>query len=66
MRGYCESCAEEVDSVVDEQAGDVCPHCGDDVHPGVHVEGDIGWVCGTPEEEEYADVDFDEWLLAQE
>jgi len=39
MTGYCESCAEVVDSVVDEiGGGDVCPNCMDDVHPGVHIE----------------------------
>ena len=39
MRGYCESCAEEVESERDQYTGaDECPNCQDDVHPGVHIE----------------------------
>ena len=60
MRGYCETCRQEVDSEPDMQGGDVCPTCEDDVHPGVHVDG--GWECGT-EDEEY---DVDQWLLDNE
>ena len=63
MRGYCETCTQVVDSVVDEiGGGDVCPNCMDDVHPGVHVEG--GWECGTPDDDDEYDVD--QWLLSQE
>ena len=56
MRGYCETCAQVVDS---ERAwgADVCPTCGDDVHPGVHIEEVHG--IDPPED----DFDFDEWLL---
>ena len=64
MRGFCESCSTVVESVPDDQGGDVCPTCGDDVHPGVHVEG--GWECGTPDDgDEYTEADFDEWLLKE-
>ena len=55
MRGYCESCQQEVDSELDTQGGDVCPHCEDDVHPGVHVEETV--------EPNGTDFEFDEWLL---
>ena len=58
MRGYCESCAQEVESERDMQGADVCPICEDDVHPGVHVEA-----AHTFEGE--LDVDFDEWLIAE-
>ena len=59
MRGYCETCTKVVDAVdVDPEDGydDTCPNCGDDVHPGVHIEGD-------EPTDEFTDEDFDEWLL---
>jgi hypothetical protein len=58
MRGYCEACAEVVDSVRDDYGGDVCPHCDGDVHSGVHIEGELPELV-------MEDVDFDEWLLPE-
>ena len=61
MRGYCETCTEVVTAVdVDPEDGydDTCPNCGDDVHPGVHVEGE-------PDEYVEDEADFDEWLLQE-
>ena len=59
MRGYCESCQVMVHSETGEFGGDVCPLCHDDVHPGVHVEGD------EEGDDFYVDddIDFDQWLL---
>ena len=59
MKGYCESCAEEVESVVGDQLSDECPQCGDDVHPGLHIEQDEDGDVLVFEDE----ADFDEWLL---
>ena len=63
MRGFCESCCKVVDSVPDVDGmggGDVCPECSDDVHPGVHIEGEL---IVDDTEDEY---DVDQWLLNQE
>ena len=59
MRGYCESCAEVVNSVDEAHGAEVCPNCGDDVHPGVHVEELYA------EDEAQPDFDFDQWLLKE-
>ena len=57
MRGYCESCGEEVESQVCPYDGaDECPRCGDDVHPGIHVEN------MNDEDEDDGPSGFDEWL----
>ena len=56
MTGYCETCTQEVDSVRDEQDGDVCPQCGDDVHPGFHVDDE-------EYDEDEAEFEFSSWLI---
>jgi len=58
MIGYCETCTQVVDSVDEAHGADVCPNCGDDVHPGFHVEDDE--VVDDYIADEMA---FDQWLL---
>ena len=63
MRGYCETCTKEVTAVdLDPEDGidDACPNCGDDVHPGVHIED---YYMGPDDDGEY---DIDQWLLDNE
>ena len=59
MRGYCETCTQVVDSVDEAHGADVCPTCGDDVHPGFSIDG------GNAYEEDDAEYDVDQWLADQ-
>ncbi len=53
--GYCESCACEVEYVYDDYGMPVCIMCEDDVHLGMHLEGD----------EVYTEGDYSDWQAAQ-
>ena len=41
MKGYCESCSCERESVFDDYGASVCPECEGDLVVGIHVESEF-------------------------